>query len=240
MQAFVEILCVKLRTADIFPIITLTLKRTFYHARCKKGQSPGADGTRRLFPVRTGRLQYCCGMLSSFQSRVGTSKLVNVVQLRDTWAGSKRALSSNGSCMFATEGKSCPACECWGSPAQSCAVQAHQLCLLNVVSKRSRSYFQAKHRALEREGKVHLISFWLEMALGSWSELFGFTGCLANALVEGNAQGQSSNYWKRNGIWIWIAVRSEEYEWLHVDPASCWGGLLYDDGIMQLNKHLKE
>lgn len=163
-----------------------------------KGQGPGADGTKRLFPVRTGKLQYCCEMLSTFQSRMGTSKLANVVQLRDAWA-----LPSNGSCMFATEGKSCPACECWGSPAWSCAAQAHQLCLLNVVSKRSRSYFQAKLRALGREGKVHPISSWLEMALSSWSEVFGFAGCFVNALVEGNAQWQSSSYWKRNGIWIW-------------------------------------
>ena len=68
------------------------------------------------------------------------------------------------------------------------AVQAHQLCLLNVASKRPRSYFQAKDRVLGRGGKMDPVSSQLVMALGSQSELFVFTGCLADALVEGSAQ----------------------------------------------------
>lgn len=41
MRTFAEVLCVKLRTADTFPIVTVILKRMFYLARRVKGQGHG-------------------------------------------------------------------------------------------------------------------------------------------------------------------------------------------------------
>lgn len=142
---------------------------------------------RRLFPVRTVRLQLCCETLPSFASRVDVSYVANAMQLRDTQAGSKRALPRNGSYLWsrlmlwkeragqyraALPGK--PGLVPCGAVLFRCSMSPGKD--PGVVSKPSTEGWEGR--------QTQPIPSWLPMALGSQTELLGFTGCL----VKGSAQ----------------------------------------------------
>lgn len=151
-----------------------------------EGTRPWADEMRRLFPVRTGRLQFCCETLLSFARRVDVSHLANASSQEIPELALKELCPEMGAAcglISATEGESrsvqgCLAWESWagssGAVLFSCSMSPGKH--PGAVSKPSTEHWEGR--------QTNPISSWLSLALGSWTELFGLTGCL----VRGSAQ----------------------------------------------------